>query len=146
MPRFVLMMVAGLLAGCQTYHDVGGSFQKMDSYSAYETQRDLLASGRTEQGSLRRVQVMVDGQKILVTAKEPVLLGQEKSGVRLAISLATLDPAQQDLILFTRDPGTGKGYLFRRPLQYIHRGDGFTFPVVLDNGTVTAQVQVLSWQ
>ena len=133
--RLLPWLVVAWLAACDNY--VPPVIEIGDPAEALAVQQRLNSMQVLNLTRVRVARLTLDGEPIEVTTLLPSVVAQAKSGETPADTVFRFSESHDTLVLFSRDPETGKGYRLDIPQQKWTPGRTVQFPVVNQDGTMT---------
>ncbi len=138
---WIVLLVAAAVTACGGYVFWNGERLKPDA--AYEMQQTLLGGQNMDLGRVYTVRMLVNGTRVDATSLTPEVIALEGKDTQRAATIATYSPDRTHIILFTRDPETGEGFVKRMTLDELRQKPSFEFPVVVGNTVAAGKFEVL---
>lgn len=130
-----------LLAACNG----SGLFrtEHLKSDAAYEMQQTLMSGQTLDLSRVYTLRLMVNGTRVDVVSITPEVLALEGTERNRAATVMAFNAERSHVVMFTRNPETGEGYVRRVGIDELRKKPVIEFPMVVGNTVTNAKFEVM---
>lgn len=117
--------------------------ERLKSDAAYDMQQTLMGGQNFDLSRVFTLRMLVNGTRVDVTSLTPEVLALEGKERSRAATVMAFSQDRSQVIMFTRDPQTGEGYVRKVGVNELKNKPVIEFPLVVGNTVTTAKFEVM---